>query len=174
MKFPELASGLDLSLCAKQALGNSAIEGHEISDAQAAEAIEEAKRMIESGEAAAMLAKFSAPAFATELEFDEVWNALAVSNLIRSKCQNNESPAVLYVGRKEAALLRTHLAEMFGIEAVTTLRDTYYMGLEVVEVEVESLISTGGHKTIRTLSGAAKGRSALRDRETEVRRQFRI
>lgn len=111
---------------------------------------------------------------AAELELDGVWNTSAVSDLIRSKCDNGETPAFLFLGRKEASLLRGHLAQAFGAEAVATLRDTYYMGLEVVEIEVESFVFTGGRKAVRTLQDPIARRPAWRDRETEAMWQFRI
>lgn len=110
----------------------------------------------------------------SELEFDETWDVAAVSTLIRSKCDHGETPAFLFIGRKEAGLLREHLAEVFGTEAVSTLHDTYYMGLEVVEIEVESFIFTGGRKTMRTLQDPISRRPAWRDQQTEALWQFRI
>ena len=111
---------------------------------------------------------------AAELELDGVWNTAAVSDLIRSKCEHGETPAFLFLGRQEAALLRGHLAQAFGAEAVSTLRDTYYMGLEVVEIEVESFVFTGGRKTVRTLQDPIARRPAWRDRDSEAMWQFRI
>ena len=61
----------------------------------------------------------------SELQFGDRWDVEAVSALIRSKCGHGETPAFLYVGRKEAGLLRAHLAEVFGTDAVSTLRDNY-------------------------------------------------
>ncbi|WP_035612205.1 hypothetical protein [Haloferula sp. BvORR071] len=111
---------------------------------------------------------------AAELELNGIWDTAAVSELIRSKCENGETPAFLFLGMKEAALLRQHLAQAFGAEAVATLRDTYYMGLEVVEIEVESFVYTGGRKAIRTLQDPISRRPAWRDRGTETMWQFRI
>src|SRR5690242_4255044 len=70
-----------------------------------------------------------------ELIFGNYWSPEAVSRLIRSKCAAGETPAFLFLGRKEAALLPDHLAEVFGAEAVATLHETYYMGLKVVEIQ---------------------------------------
>lgn len=111
---------------------------------------------------------------AAELELNGVWNTAAISDLIRSKCENGETPAFLFLGMKEAALLRQHLAQAFGSEAVATLRDTYYMGLEVVEIEVESFVYTGGRKAVRTLQDPISRRPAWRDRGTDTMWQFRI
>ena len=115
-----------------------------------------------------------ATSLAPELTMHDTWNARAVSQLIRSKCRFGETPAFLFVGRKEAALLREHLAEVFGAEAVTTLHQTYYMGLEVVEIGSESFLFTAGRKVVRTLQDPIARRPAWRDRDTEAMWQFRI
>jgi hypothetical protein len=111
---------------------------------------------------------------APELVFGDYWSPEAVSELIRSKCSSGETPAFLYVGKSEAALLREHLAEVFGSDAVSTLHDTYYMGLEVVEIECESFLFAGGRKAVRTLQGPLARRPAGRDLLTEALWQFRI
>lgn len=109
-----------------------------------------------------------------ELTMGEKWDTQAVSNLIRSKSANGETPSFLFLGAKEANLLRGHLAGAFGAEAVTTLHDTYYMGLEVVVIDCESFVCTGGRKTVRTLQDPISRRPAWRDRETEGLWQLRL
>ncbi|MCW1885065.1 hypothetical protein OKA04_10030 [Luteolibacter flavescens] len=109
-----------------------------------------------------------------ELHMRDVWDARAVSELIRSKCRFGETPAFLFVGRREAALLRQHLAEAFGSESVTTLHQTYYMGLEVVEIGSDNFLFTAGRKAIRTLQDPIARRPQWRDRETEAMWQLRI
>lgn len=111
---------------------------------------------------------------APELVFGEIWDGSAVSELIRSKCAFGETPAFLFLGQKEAALLREHLGQVFGSEAVSTLRDTYYMGLEVVEIECERFLFAGGRKTVRTLQDPTSRRPNWQDRSTEALWQFRI
>lgn len=108
------------------------------------------------------------------LSFENTWDSEAVSGLIRSKCAHGETPAFLFLGKKEVGLLREHLAESFGEESVVTLHGTYYMGLVVVTVDCESFITTGGRKAIRTLQDPMARRPAWRDRETEGLWQFRI
>ncbi|RYD48819.1 MAG: hypothetical protein EOP85_02825, partial [Verrucomicrobiaceae bacterium] len=78
----------------------------------------------------------------SELSLEDTWDGEAVSELIRSKCANGETPAFLFLGRKEASLLKEHLAGIFGEESVTTLQGTYYMGLDVVPVDCEKFLST--------------------------------
>jgi hypothetical protein len=109
-----------------------------------------------------------------ELRMRDTWDARAVSELIRSKCRFGETPAFLFVGKKEAELLRAHLAEAFGSESVTTLHQTYYMGLEVVEIGSDSFLFTAGRKTVRTLQDPISRRPEWRDRETEAMWQLRI
>jgi hypothetical protein len=110
----------------------------------------------------------------SELSFEDVWDGEAVSELIRSKCEFGETPAFLFLGRKEAALLKEHLAEIFGEDSVITLYGTYYKGLEVVTIDCESFLATGGRKSIRTLQDPIARRPEWRDRETDALWQFRI
>jgi hypothetical protein len=110
----------------------------------------------------------------SELSFEDVWDGEAVSELIRSKCEFGETPAFLFLGRKEAALLKDHLAEIFGEDSVVTLYGTYYKGLEVVTIDCESFLATGGRKAIRTLQDPIARRPEWRDRETDALWQFRI
>ena len=110
----------------------------------------------------------------SELSLEDTWDGEAVSELIRSKCDNGATPAFLFLGRKEAALLKEHLAESFGEESVVTLHGTYYMGLDVITIDCESFLTTGGRKAIRTLQDPMSRRPAWRDRDTETLWQFRI
>lgn len=110
----------------------------------------------------------------SEISFEECWDGEAVSELIRSKSANGETPAFLFLGRKETHLLKEHLAEIFGEESVVTLKGTYYKGLDVVTIDCESFLATGGRKAIRTLQDPMSRRPAWRDRETEARWQFHI
>ena len=109
-----------------------------------------------------------------ELVLEDTWDLDEVSAVIRSKSDHEATPAFLFLGKKEAGLLRDYLAEVFGTDAVSTLKDTYFMGLEVIEIECESFFLTGGRKTIRTLQDPISRRPAWRDRGTDARWQFRI
>ncbi|MEO7098120.1 MAG: hypothetical protein ABI162_02075 [Luteolibacter sp.] len=110
----------------------------------------------------------------SELSLVDAWDGEAVSELIRSKCDHGKTPAFLFLGRKEAGLLKEHLAEIFGEESVVTIHGTYYMGLDVVTIDCESFLATGGRKAIRTLQDPMARRPAWRDRDTETLWQFRI
>ena len=110
----------------------------------------------------------------SELSFTDSWDGEAVSDLIRSKCDHGETPAFLFLGRKEALLLKQHLAEAFGEDSVVTLHGSYYMGLDIVTIDCESFLTTGGRKAIRTLQDPMARRPAWRDREVEALWQFRI
>lgn len=102
------------------------------------------------------------------------WDTQAVSDLIRSKSRFGETPAFLFLGKSEAALLREHLASAFGAEAVATLHQTYYMGLEVVEIDTENFIFTAGRKVSRTLQDPISRRPAWRDANYDSLWHFRV
>ncbi len=106
----------------------------------------------------------------SELSFQQGWDSEAVLALIRSKCKAQETPAFLFLGRKESRLLQEHLANAFGEEAVSTLRGTYHLGLEVITIDCESFIATGGRKLIRPVQNPL----TRRDPQTEGCWQFRI
>lgn len=110
----------------------------------------------------------------SELSFEDVWDGEAVSELIRSKCDHGETPAFLFLGRKEAGLLKEHLAEIFGEDSVVTLNGTYYKGLDVITIDCETFLATGGRKAVRTLQDPISRRPEWRDRETDALWQFRI
>lgn len=110
----------------------------------------------------------------SELTFVDSWDSTAVSGLIRSKCSFGEMPSFLFLGREETKLLREHLAAAFGAECVSTLHDSYYMGLKVVELDVDSFVHVAGRKATRILQDPIARRPAWRDRETDTLWQFRL
>jgi hypothetical protein len=61
----------------------------------------------------------------SELSFTDRWDGEAVTELIRSKSTAGETPAFLFLGRREARMLKEHLAEIFGEETVVTQNGTY-------------------------------------------------
>ncbi len=111
---------------------------------------------------------------ASELEMGDHWDSEAVAALIRSKSDAAGTPAFLFLGRKEAAMLTRHLAAAFGDDAVTTLNDTYYMGLDVVVIDCESFVAATGRKIMRTLQDPMSRRPKWRDRVSDTLWQFRI
>lgn len=110
----------------------------------------------------------------SELTMGDKWDTRAVSDLIRSKSANGETPSFLFLGAKEANLLRSHLAGAFGDEAVTTLHGTYYMGLGVVVIDCETFVFAGGRKAIRILQDPISRRPEWRDRDSEGHWQLRL
>jgi Holliday junction resolvase-like predicted endonuclease len=111
---------------------------------------------------------------APELTMAGNWDSVAVSDLIRSKSNHGETPAFLFLGRRESRMLKRHLAAAFGEESVVTLHGTYYMGLEVVSIDCDSFVYAGGRKTSRTLQDPIARRPQWRDADTESLWQFRI
>jgi len=111
---------------------------------------------------------------ASELSITGIWDSAGIADLIRSKSSQGETPAFLFLGKAETALLRQHLAEAFGEEAVVTLKASYYQGLEVIPLECESFVFAGGRKTRRILQDPISRRPAWQDREISGLWQMRI
>lgn len=105
----------------------------------------------------------------TEVKMEEAWDSEAIARLIRSKSDHGETPAFLFLGRKETGLLRGHLAQAFGEDAVIILKDTYYQGLEVVAIETPSFVFAGGRKVRRTLQDPINHRLPWQNRELKAR-----
>jgi hypothetical protein len=110
----------------------------------------------------------------SELSFEDVWDGEAMSELIRSKSEHGEIPAFLFLGRKEVQLLKEYLAEVFGEESVVNLHGTYYMGLDVVTVDCERFLSTGGRKVSQASKELEARRPAWRDLDSEGEWKFRV
>lgn len=104
----------------------------------------------------------------------EIWDSTAIAKLIRSKSNGGATPAFLFLGQREASLLRRHLAEAFGSESVSTLKATYYQGLEVVAIEANSFVFAGGRKIHRTLQDPIIRRQPWQDQETAGLWQLRL
>jgi len=86
---------------------------------------------------------------ASEAMLAETWDSAVLAEILRQKSGPDETPAFLLLGRKEASLLRSHLASAFGEDAVTTLKGTHYMGLEIVEIDIPEFFHTTGVKPTR-------------------------
>lgn len=110
----------------------------------------------------------------SELTFEGAWDSIAISSLIRSKCSLDEMPAFLFLGRMEANLLQHYLADSFGDDNVPNVHECYYMGLKVVELEMDSFLHVGGRKVIRLLQDPIARRPAWRDNDTDALWQLRI
>jgi len=111
---------------------------------------------------------------ASEITLGDFWDSAAIAELIRSKSDQGETPAFLFLGKTETALLRDHLAEAFGEEAVATLKASYYRGLEVIPLECESFLFAGGRKVRRILQDPISRRPAWQDREISGLWKLRI
>jgi hypothetical protein len=109
----------------------------------------------------------------SELSFKDVWDGGAISKLIRSKSEGGETPAFLFLGRREAALLKEYLAEVFGEDSVTNLNGTYYMGLDVVTVNCETFLATAGRKSNGSLKDCGTHQSRWHSLDAEGLFQFR-
>ena len=68
------------------------------------------------------------------------WDPQAVSNLISQARRQGKKPAVLCVGRNEAAALTAYLTRHFGDGGEVTLKNQVYAGLKIVELREDSLL----------------------------------
>ena len=101
----------------------------------------------------------------SEYFMEACWNSRAVSELIRSKSIGGRTPSFLFLGRREAAMLKEHLAGVFGHESVVTLNGTYYQGLNVKTIQCASFFAIGGSKISR--AHGTPIRPEWRNREAE-------
>lgn len=90
----------------------------------------------------------------SELEFKTEWDAAAIRELIQKKSAVERTPAFLFLGHHEAMLLRVYLNADFGPEAVQSLKNLYYMGLEIIEVDTERFLRTAGNKRVKSFRDA--------------------
>lgn len=74
------------------------------------------------------------------------WDSGLIRDLIDENTESGFRPAFLIIGKREAKLLRNHLGNAFGPAAVQCLKNTYYMGLQVVEDPSDSLLCVSGRK----------------------------
>jgi hypothetical protein len=103
---------------------------------------------------------------ASEAVLAETWDSSVLAEIIRQKSHPGEAPSFLLLGRKEATLLRSHLAAAFGEDAVTTLKGTYYMGLEIVEIDFPEFFHTGGRKPAPRSSGLSRSGNSRLDQDS--------
>ena len=86
-----------------------------------------------------------------DLELKDKWDTSSLRALVDARCHEGRKPSHLFLGRNECALLKGHLGEAFGDEAVSTFNDLYYMGMSVVELNTESCVRVAGEKIMDKL-----------------------
>jgi hypothetical protein len=74
------------------------------------------------------------------------WDPIKVRDLVRHAQSSGQHPALLELGKQEAASFRAFLTEAYGEEGTLTLKDTYYLGLVVTIVDVWSRLAVRGTK----------------------------
>ena len=84
----------------------------------------------------------------SELHLGRAWRPDAIRELVKQKTSAGRKPAFLFLGKHEAGLLREHLGTNFGPESVRSLRNLYYQGMEVIELDTPSFLRTAGMKRI--------------------------
>ncbi|NNC89347.1 MAG: hypothetical protein HKN82_12880 [Akkermansiaceae bacterium] len=74
------------------------------------------------------------------------WDAIAVRDLLRQAELAGRNPTRLLLGKREARAYHEYFAAQFGEEGRASVRDNYYLGLEVVELDVASELMVEGTK----------------------------
>ena len=81
-----------------------------------------------------------------DVKVKDNWDTSALRALVDARCHEGRKPSHLFLGRHESQLLRGHLGDAFGDEAVSTFNDLYYMGMLVVELSTDSCVRVAGEK----------------------------
>lgn len=101
----------------------------------------------------------------SELVFRDQWDTESLRNLVERKTAAGKKPAFLFLGRREAELLREHIGAAFGPESVQSLKNHYYMGMEVIELDTRCYLRTAGAKRVSSLTEALNRKPGWRDLE---------
>lgn len=109
----------------------------------------------------------------SELEFKTSWDAPALRKLITKKSAVERIPAFLFLGRHEAMLLRVYLNADFGPSTVRSLKNVYYMGLEVIEVDTDRFLRTAGSKRVKSFQDSLGRRPKWKELQYASSWQFR-
>jgi len=75
------------------------------------------------------------------------WDSALIRTMITENSGSGSRPAFLILGRRESDMLREHLGNAFGPAAVQCLKNTYYMGLLVIEDPADSILCVAGRKS---------------------------
>jgi len=86
---------------------------------------------------------------ASDLVLFHKWNEKALRELVQRKSTTSSAPAFLFLGLHEAHLLRKHLGNAFGSESVRSLKNIYYLGMEVIELQTDYFLRTSGRKRVQ-------------------------
>ena len=86
-----------------------------------------------------------------DLVLDDAWDTSQLRRLIDARCEADRKPTHLFLGRKEAGLLRRHLGEAFGHEEVSKIDHLWYMGLRVFELDIDSFARVAGDKFMKDI-----------------------
>jgi hypothetical protein len=108
----------------------------------------------------------------TEITLDECWDSAVITGLVRRNTFRGHMPAFLMLGKREATMLRNHLANAFGDEEIAKLNELHYAGLKVIETRLESLVKVAGEKMSPDLERAARHQPSIRQLTEACRWRF--
>ncbi|MEM9480827.1 MAG: hypothetical protein AAGA58_14320 [Verrucomicrobiota bacterium] len=86
-----------------------------------------------------------------DLVLDDKWDTSQLRRLVDARCASGRKPTHLFLGRKEAKLLRDHLSQAFGEEEVSKLDHLWYMGLRVFELDIDTFARVAGDKFMKQI-----------------------
>ena len=89
------------------------------------------------------------------------WDTRALRQVIDERCADGRKPTHLFLGMREAQLLRQHLGSAFGEENASSLEHIWYMGLRVVELQSDSVFRVAGNRFVNALGSAPESLSRL-------------
>lgn len=112
------------------------------------------------------------PADPTEAALGDEWNSETIVRLIRRNSARGYMPSMLMLGKREAAMLRGHLAQAFGEEEMGRLTELHYAGLKVVETQIDSLVKVAGERMQPELERASRHVPVWKDESDSSRWRF--
>jgi hypothetical protein len=108
----------------------------------------------------------------SETILGEEWDSEAVVRLIRRNTARGYMPSLLMLGKKEAALLRGHLAKAFAAEELSQLAELHYAGLKVVETQIDSLVKVAGERMLPEFERASRQLPVWKDESDQSRWRY--
>jgi|GEM_PF-1845849 len=99
-----------------------------------------------------------------------VWDSSEIRELIDTRSENERIPSHLFLGKREAQLLRQHLRQAFPEQGEFDLQGFRFLGLEIVLHESDSLLRLAGDLYMGHLARTGKHRDPIEDSPSWWRR----
>ena len=96
-----------------------------------------------------------------DLLVNGTWDADALKTLINARSEHERRPTHLFLGRHEAKLLKEYLVENDLSYSGGSLEDFDYEGLQIEEVDSDSLLRVAGERYMGHLSRTGRHREPI-------------